>query len=486
MNDFLVWVFISLPWTIALVLGFAVPIGVWVTYQAVTWLGERYVIPVLVWIIGLSPAVHAILTPRILVKDERYFSDTALTAGGYSIWLSRGLTAVVIVIALASIIRALVREDSSRRQGRSLWFGYLAFFILGYVFSAIGGTEQAFKYSLIYPLLVFATVFLVSPPNPADFLQAVKRVLLLIIYGSAVAAVAFPKWALYDDSSAILAGIPRLFGVTSHPNVLGPLVALYLVIELFRPAHHWFRVLNAMVSIAVLFLSQSKMAWGIALSALFVWLAVRFWRGIGLGLSGDRNWQRALCGTFGVGGLALVAMFVAFLAGAFDRFHLDNLESLMTLTGRTSIWKITIDVWLDNRLFGYGQELWEGAFRVRYGMLFVGQAHNQFMQTLGASGVSGMVGLLIYLWVLALLAMRHAGPTNGLTASLFILLILYSITETPLFNIVLLDGTFFIHFIIFTYLMMLEKQSAFDESGLPKMAGRDAPARGAESSVRWT
>lgn len=478
MNDFLGLVFISLPWTIALVLGFAAPVAVWITYRAITWLGERYVIPVLVWIIGLYPAVYAILTPRILTKDEKYFSDTALTAGAYSIWLSRGLTLVIVIIALASIIRALVREDSSRRQGRTLWFGYIAFFILSFVVSAIGGTEQSFKHQLLYPLLSFATVFLARPPNPADFLQAVKRVLLLIIYASAVAAVAFPKWALYDDTWAIFPDIPRLFGVTWHPNILGPLVALYLVIELFRPANHWILMPNVMVSVAVLFLSQSKTAWGIVLLALLVWLAVRFWRGIGLGLRGDRTWQRALFSAFGVGGLALVATFAAFVAGAFDRFYLDDLESLSTLTGRTEIWNITLDVWLDNPLFGYGPELWGDAFRVKYRMLHVGQAHNQFIQTLGESGVIGLVGLLIYFWVIALLSLRHARATNGLSVSLFLMLILRSITETPLQNTVLFDGSFFMHLIIFAYLMVLEKQSALDKAGLPDRVGRDAPARG--------
>ena len=482
MNDFLGWGFISLPWTIALVLGFAAPVAVWITYRAITWLGERYVIPVSVWIIGLYPAVYAILTPRILTKDEKYFSDTALTAGAYSIWLARGLTVVIVVIALASIIPALVRGESSRRPGRSLWFGFLAYFILSFVLSAIGATEPSFKHQLLYPLLIFATVFLVSPPSPADFLKVVKRVLLLIIYASAVAAVAVPGWALYDDIWAVFPGIPRLFGVTSHPNVLGPLAALYLVIELFRPASHWIRVPNVMVSVAVLFLSQSKTSWAIVLLALMVWLAVRLWRGIDLGLSGDQIWQRALFGAFAAGGFALVAVFAAFVAGAFDRFQLDNLEGLTTLTGRTTIWNITLDVWLDNPLFGYGQELWGDAFRAKYRLLFVGQAHNQFIQTLGESGIIGTAGLLIYLGVLALLSIRHARATNGLSVSLFLMLILRSITETPLQNTILFDGNFFMHLVIFAYLMVLEKQSALEKSALADKGGSEA--RGAPGWAR--
>ena len=484
MNDFLGWVFISLPWTIALVLGIAAPIAVWITYRAITWLGERYVIPVLVCIIGLYPALYAILTPRILTKDEKYFSDTALTAGAYSIWFARGLTVVIVVIALASIIPALVRSDAFRRPGRSLWYGYLAYFILSFVFSAVGATEPVFKHQLLYPLLIFATVFLVSPPSPADFLKVVKRVLLLIIYASAVAAVVAPGWALYDDVWAIFPDIPRLFGVTSHPNVLGPLVALYLVIELFRPANHWLLVPNAMVSVAVLFLTQSKTSWGIVLLALMVWFAVRLWRGIGLGLSGDQTWQRALFGAFAAGGFALVAAFAAFVAGAFDRFHLDDLEleGLTTLTGRTTIWNITLDVWLDNPLFGYGQELWGDAFRAKHRLLFAGQAHNQLIQTLGESGIIGAAGLLIYFWVLTSLSIRHARATNGLTASLFLMLILRSITETPLQNTVLFDGSFFMHLVMFGYLMALEKQSALDKSGLADKGG--SKVRGAPGWAR--
>ncbi|WP_406811570.1 O-antigen ligase family protein, partial [Klebsiella aerogenes] len=59
----------------------------------------------------------------------------------------------------------------------------------------------------------------------------------------------------------------------------------------------------------------------------------------------------------------------------------------MTLSGRVSIWFEVIKDWQNNPIFGYGPDYLDVEHRLRLGMLFAFHAHNQFIQTLGQSGL---------------------------------------------------------------------------------------------------
>jgi O-antigen ligase len=112
--------------------------------------------------------------------------------------------------------------------------------------------------------------------------------------------------------------------------------------------------------------------------------------------------------------------------------YVSSRIAVATLTGRDLIWDITIKTWLENIFFGYGIGLWDLEFRTRYGMLYVGGAHDQFLQTLGDAGLFGLVFLLAYIGMYFSMAIKCFSASRGVLVSLLGVIVAQFTTETPL------------------------------------------------------
>ena len=106
------------------------------------------------------------------------------------------------------------------------------------------------------------------------------------------------------------------------------------------------------------------------------------------------------------------------------------------------IWRVALKEWAANPLFGYGNSIFDLAFRLRIKMLYAVHAHNQFIQALGAAGLVGLSGILALLTMLFIRSIRFAGATRGVTVALSVFLLVRSITEVPLRPSSLLAGEF--------------------------------------------
>jgi O-antigen ligase len=121
------------------------------------------------------------------------------------------------------------------------------------------------------------------------------------------------------------------------------------------------------------------------------------------------------------------------------------------------IWEITLKEWWANPLFGYGPTLWDIDYRIAHGQLEAGQAHNQFVQTLGDSGLLGLLALLSYLMMLFYYAMKYTKESKGVLLALVLVLLLRCFTESPFRLIVFLEPAFLTHLILFTLLVMMQR-----------------------------
>ena len=68
----------------------------------------------------------------------------------------------------------------------------------------------------------------------------------------------------------------------------------------------------------------------------------------------------------------------------------------------------------------------------KFPMLHVGQAHNQFIQTLGEAGLAGLALLLAFLLILLRASLRQFHASGGITFALLVVVLSRCVTESPL------------------------------------------------------
>lgn len=479
--SFLAYVYTVLPFVVALALGLGIPMFLMATYRTTRRIGDTRKVQAMLWIVAIGSALTTLLVKRTLnmdTIDQEMAGQTYSSVYGSSNWASRIATLGLLALASAEVIRRVLegRQRKGQRQPPDaaifVTVAMLFFYVGTYVFQLVGSETKTFSIKLFYSPLVLLAVLLLRDVDIEVFTRHLKLALLIPIFGSLLAMVVAPDFALHRPSPGLIPGIDfRLFGVAPHPNALGQVGLLAIFLEYVHPYRSrwqkWFVVLGAL---AVLVLAQSKTVW---LAALAVGLLVVLPREIERRLKGGARWHlRGLATVFMFIALAVAIGLGAVLWSEEIAAFFDKHQDLLTATGRTSIWDITIQTWLQNPLFGYGPDLWSIPFRIRHGMLHVGQAHNQFMQTLGEAGLLGMGLLLAYLYALGAPALRYNRAARGLTLSLFILVLFRCMSEAP-FRGGLLNWDFLVHLALVVYtahFLRLHRQPA-SQTALSQGAG---------------
>jgi O-antigen ligase len=350
---------------------------------------------------------------------------------GPAIWIKRAALALIVLgaslKALGGAIRGTTRLDL-------VFAAFALFWITNYALNAVGGTHHDFLGTSLYVLPLVLAFYADDATAFEGFARGVVLAMTLVMIASLIAIPVAQKYVVMRTLTTIIGALGgRLNGLTGHPNTLAQVALLVLAFLLFRPGTVRNRVLKAivvLVAITVMVLTQSKTAAGVLGLLVLAWAARA-----GLGRSDSVNARGGMAAalTFAIGLLVLVLGLQ--VAGVFERLF-DKLQALIptltTFTGRTEIWRLTFAEFVRNPLFGYGPGLWDLNFRLETGLLEVGQAHNQLLQTLGSGGLFGVAGLLFYLGVLAhaswrLLRREHA----WLPLALFAMLLIFSVAEAP-------------------------------------------------------
>jgi O-antigen ligase len=116
----------------------------------------------------------------------------------------------------------------------------------------------------------------------------------------------------------------------------------------------------------------------------------------------------------------------------------DELVSsdISSLHGRTGAWEFALTEFRRNPLFGYGPSIFSPEYRrdvIRDPSLtWLGQAHNQVLQTMGDSGLIGLAGFVTFATVILVVGKRLAHHSAGLTLVLPIMILIRCVTESPL------------------------------------------------------
>ena len=103
---------------------------------------------------------------------------------------------------------------------------------------------------------------------------------------------------------------------------------------------------------------------------------------------------------------------------------------------------------------GDGPSLWGIEFAYREGYLGIASnAHNQFVDVLGSSGLLGLLCLLVYLQLLLKYAWSSAQSTQGFSLAFTIFILVRCITEAPLKTANIMTTDFLMHFVLFSLLL---------------------------------
>jgi O-antigen ligase len=406
----------------------------------------KWIVPSLLILIGIGSLIQNIFLPReAILADSSIYIERALGQGNV-LWVRIGQLTTFLFYLLSGlgILAAFVlRRDSFSKQGLLVTIAGISVY-LPVIISSIVSPNGGFRNELFFfPIFIF-TVYLSPRQNSDKLLKIIQFIVLLFIYGSIIAFLGNPSWAGSEYFDSWIGLNYRLSGLTSHPNGLGYLSVVSIMINVVMKKNNKLHTLHFIASLFTLILSQSKTAWLALLVWVFYFLVIR-------NFHGKKNFTK----------LSIISILIVIFISIPLIIKYQSLlsflpEEIASLTGRSDIWKISIEEWSRNPIIGFGPNLWDLDYRLQLGpqYLWAGQAHNQIIQTLGESGLIGLITLLVYLYVIYLTISKGLPRKTTLVSSLTILLFIRLITETPLRNISL-DLSFLIHAIFFVLLINL-------------------------------
>lgn len=396
----------------------------------------------LIWVLGTAALFNSISTPRT------FFQSTLVNSNFEGLF--RGFEAAAMLgLVVLGLIAALFYKNN--RKGSMIYVGINLVYLASIV-SIFNGTVPKNNYTIWLMVGVYSAIFTLKFIDLDWVNLQIKRVILLYVYGSLIMIFIKPHWALeFGYMQGIIPGFRiRLHGFGVHANNLSALLVIYLMLAQITKSK--YEKIHFVFIIICLVLTQSKTAW-VIFGLYFLLVSYRKYRQV------SRNKKLLMSGIF------FIALGVISAASVVAVQHIFSKNSdLSTLTGRTQIWEFTISAWKTNPLFGYGQDLWGTAMEDEYMYLYNWRpphAHNQFLQTLGESGLLGAFALSFYFIVLIYFAFKLSKKTNGVSLYLVIYFLVRGISEPIIINTIS-SANLFTHFIMFTFLVFAAKSVPVD------------------------
>lgn len=376
---------------------------------------------VLLWAAGLGVAVVAPLFPHVATGLDPALADPL--PSGLGLLLSRAVLAMVLCLAVLVVFQAVSARQRSQ-SGKQLAWAAAAFWAAPMI-SVLCGGRGGIQMSAFFAPLLFTALFL-APRRPfPQVLRQLRFVLRCFVWGSLLAIPLAPDWAFLTPSGGgagrdfLGLGWGQLCGLASNPNLLGPIAAAAVLLEVTPVARRRGWAVHAAAAGAALALTQSRTAWA-CLVALYFVQSVR---------------QKVMCrvaALFALVGASILLMAPSVQA-ALIRSTVGSEE--WDYNGRSQAWQLAYAEFKRSPLFGYGPALFDSQHRIQlFGTVnhWIGQAHNQILQSLGEAGTFGGLGIALLLIALAVQATRAAATTAGLSVALTCLLIIECAMEVPL------------------------------------------------------
>ena len=401
----------------------------------------------LLWTLGLAPAFSSIFWPRQAFEVPPPWDAWNRLLLADDMWLAllfgRGCTAAVLLIEFWVVWHCLPRQGMDRR-GYLLWLfglGCSASFFL----SAAFGTVPWFPIGIFGLPLMLCAVFWLPTPTMSWLSREVCRVCLFHIIASL--ALAVPAFGWIVESPYDQGYLPwltfRLHGLAVSQGGLGLFVIVFLAVRILADDRPWTRRTygSAALALMVALLAQSKISWFFIL-VLLGFAGIRRWADRSGGLASPTVSAILL---WSLGGACCLLWLLSPLAAS--GLWADGNERLTTVTGRTEVWEICVELWRQSPFFGYGNDLWSPSMAALYedriGWLPT-HSHNQAFQSLAQTGFVGCAFFLLYSCAFLRYGLKASRATHGCSLFLAAFLLARCFTESWLGTVVN-NGMLFFH-----------------------------------------
>ena len=473
-QDFLAVIFQSVPFILALALGLLVPlIAVFAGVLAEKW-SDSSKIAVILSALVIGNAISVMLTGRTLHSEQELLLNSQLgmdVEQGRAAWAGRLTAGTILFVSAGEILRWVTGKRSMTAVAKQLWWAFLAFYMASYWVGVVFATSREIQMSWVYAPVAFTALALMAPTGYKEAMLKVEWVLLAVLGASLLGAVFVPDITVQRGYSSWLPGFSiRLYGFAEHANSLGIIAALAVIMELSPFVRKRVNPLYFAIAAVALLLTQSKTSYMVAVAG------VAFVRFEDLRSRFDVKAPGKFISTLIAGSTFLIAagliVFLVFAnTGKLDRFL--SFSEAITFTGRTRIWQITWNDFMDNPIFGYGPAIWDLKYRYEHNFMAAGQAHNQVFQTLGQAGLIGLATLLWYVYLMGRNCLQSWRATSGLAAIAFLGLLIRCFSESPMRLSGLNGMDAFVHLLAFTFAASSVVVAAERKASVPVVGRRN-------------
>jgi O-antigen ligase len=365
---------------------------------------------------ALVPAVVTLLSPRTGSSG----AFTEFTAGPQSATVTLIIRGVGYFFIVAVPLLVLFRKGFTVPAAA---LALTAYAVVGWISALVNG--QAPSIDLFYAALAVVGVMGASRLSLDDALRLSRRALRVFVWASLALALAAPTLVFWDGQGRTWFGVSQLAGVTAHPNGMGTVASLAIMVELIRVEGmkrptHW----HLLAPVVALLATQSRGAWLSAAIGIALYLAFR---------SGAQLFAILTPIVMAVGLAA--STLVEGIAEALAEWSSGG--DITTLNGRTVIWESALDAVARNPLFGTGPRSFELEYRGDIlglgNLISSSNAHNQIVQTLVERGVLGLLILAVLVVILFRNALRLGGSARAGLLGVLAVFVSRFIVETPLY-----------------------------------------------------
>lgn len=357
---------------------------------------------------GLSAVVFGLVAVRVLAA----MIIPAVRVPGWP-------DVVILLIAVGASIRSGLANRPSRARALTV-VAAVVFWLAPCLVAPLHGQDIPV---VAAAMAAVAAALILGPPTSSAVVRlsvvaGAAIVVLSLLYGL-LGAVGLAEGAFHSvgDYQRAVAGVPALRGITLHPNTLGAIAGLTLLISLAialanrRPGAF---VIPGLCAVALLW-SQSRTGLGSTVIAAVVLLLAQ-------------RWPRTVPYLVG-GGLVLAVLPVL---ATWQYGSVVNMSSLVT--GRDLAWDPALRLFQDSPLIGFGPDaLSKDFWRTQPDQWWEPlHAHNQVLQAMAQAGLLGLTGLaaltLSGVWV----ALSRIGWSGALSVAVLVFVGAQAGVEVPL------------------------------------------------------